>query len=498
MKKLLATFVSACLLVGTLPATVMADDFQTSITGGQDHEITTLKFNQSSYTIPIDGSIDFADEVTAYVGTTKIVQNPNLDFSFENNSTLAFVAYGSELTAIETSGSGVMTVTANSGTVVAKVTVNATSNTTTNATGFTLDQSIYTVPVGVEAEDFYLTITPTPTTATFTQAQEQEIFATLSSAFLDMGATLSATTIQDGNKYTLLLTAASLSNITADQWNATSAETGKLSLEFYYPNSNDSSSTSRIVKTFSVKSAEAVPAVTIGVAASTLSLKVGQTVNLDTYFKYGPSSSNVKKEIVMYTTYASDAEYFNDYAVLNSSHDLLGVAVGTVKVVAYLSNEPSQTASITVNVTATDASTSGTTSGTTSDTTSSTTSDSTTDSSTSDDYSDISLSTEFFAVNIPFIASLSNVASTDSVTWAISDTSVAEASAYEGKNIAITPKKLGSFTLTAYMNGQKIATTTVNVTYGTTDSADDEVTVTPPSTSTNPPTGDSWFKGLFF
>lgn len=100
-----------------------------------------------------------------------------------------------------------------------------------------------------------------------------------------------------------------------------------------------------------IENVKAVPALKIGGPAS-ITIEVGEVYNTADTVKFGPSNANVGKAFNIYNDFSNSNSDANDYAAIETNgKKIMGVKVGTNKVIAALNNN-TETATITVNVVA--------------------------------------------------------------------------------------------------------------------------------------------------
>lgn len=399
-KKVLSVALASALFVGAAASAsaVVWGDWDSSSKSGDDADITALAFTEKSYTIKNgDDPKNMNEVLTAYAGDKKIVQEPDLEWEISEND-LAFELNTEDnkatVAAFENKGSAVITVTANDGKV--KATCKVVAAPLTKATGFKFEKSTYALtagtyvankdiqePVNTPADGNTVKLVATPTDAKFSDIQKKE--------FENMQLALVASrniSVKDGNqllvnieqdqvlavskagnadgkfkfdKETLKEMYAGVTNArlvvvengtfgfatTGGTVNNGVVVNGSRSTPVKYDSSKEYAKidfpaydSDKIGKTISrdvrASTELAKPATRAGRSGS-ITIEVGQKVDLGDYVKYGPSDANYNREIEgsWSIDYYNAASTDDDFAVLNEDRDaVLGVAEGRVKAVA--------------------------------------------------------------------------------------------------------------------------------------------------------------------
>ena len=478
-KKVLSALLAAALFVGmAIPAFA---EYATSSLSGADEEITDLVFTAGSYDVKKDAELDLSQKVTAFAGKDKLVQNPTLEWSIEdNNVDLAFdMTNAGVVTASEDKGTAVVTVTANDGKVKAttKLVAAKADAEKKNATAFKFQKTSYTFTTGnvyANASDAVISVAVVPTTANaiFTPAQLTALKAQVPTLTKRDGTVFG---VKDFDEPVFVLDNdnSSDSKVVFKLSNAAKVspeiKSGKLSFASAFAKADDTP-IAATTKTATVNTTKAVPAIKFGKTGS-VTIEVGQTFDLSKKIKFGSSNANVGMAgVLTYENayYNDDAEY-DDYAVLENSK-VLGVAVGTNKIkVDFTSIDPSVKALdpvyITVKVVAKGALAA----------------------------SEAKLAADKAALTVggTYWLEVKNAPSdVANIKWTVEKNGVATILPESGAAIKIFAKKAGTAKVTATYNGVEIGTCVVTVTAaGTT-------TPVKPGVE-NPATGDSLFANLF-
>lgn len=456
-KKVLSALLAATLFVGmAIPAFA---SFPTSTVAGTDEEITALVFTADSYTVKNGSDLDLSEKVTAFVGKDKLVQDPTLEWSIEdNNVDLAFTLTNAGVaTASEDKGTAVVTVTANDGKVkaTAKLVAAKADADKKDAVTFKFEKASYTLRTGNYTVTDSVAIVPTSDAYAFTKEQFDALKAAKLTLTDRTGAEVKDVVISfdklDGNKVIFKVDASAAE---ADLKSLTFS-TGKVMFPI-------GTSTKEQVKSAKAVTTAAVAATKFGKTGS-VTIEVGQTYDLNKKIKFGPSNYNFGDGIDSWAQvyYNDDAEY-DDYAVVNEDGVVLGVAVGKNKIAATFGE---QTVEITVNVVAKGALAA----------------------------SEAKLAADKAALTVggTYWLEVKNAPSdVANIKWTVEKNGVATILPESGAAIKIFAKKAGTAKVTATYNGVEIGTCVVTVTAaGTT-------TPVKPGVE-NPATGDSLFANLF-
>lgn len=458
-KKVLSALLAATLFVGmAIPAFA---SFPTSTVAGTDEEITALVFTADSYTVKNGADLDLSEKVTAFVGKDKLVQDPTLEWSIEdNNVDLAFTLTNAGVaSASEDKGTAVVTVTANDGKVKAttKLVAAKADADKKDAVTFKFEKASYTLRTGNYNVTDSVAIVPTSDAYAFTKEQIDVLKAAKLTLTDRNGAPVKDVVISegtlDGGKIVFTVDA---NKAEADLKNLT-LSTGKVEFPI-------GKSTKEQVKSAKAVTTAAVAATKFGKTGS-VTIEVGQTYDLNKKIKFGPSNYNYGGEIAegdwAQVYYNDDAEY-DDYAVVNEKGVVLGVAVGKNKIAATFGE---QTVEITVNVVAKGALAA----------------------------SEAKLAADKAALTVggTYWLEVKNAPSdVANIKWTVEKNGVATILPESGAAIKIFAKKAGTAKVTATYNGTTIGTCVVTVTAaGTT-------TPVKPGVE-NPATGDSLFANLF-
>lgn len=546
MKKITASILATCMVAGMSTSAVMAwqlaEGFDTSSQDAAYTDANAIRFSQQLYTITNGDSRDFSsmNYTLAMLDYSNTARYVDIQFSLVDNDDLAFaLSTGGTVTAIE--GSGTATLKAEiidsegnvqaerTTTLVATPASTSTTSADRYATGFSFTTTGYQeVPdntqssAGAYVNNYTLTISATPSGAIFTSEQAAAIQAALNDEFgaeedafddansnvigfygegVELVRTASGTASTSygaGYSYMTATVANQDSSLYGTSWDGTaqtyvddvysSGNGGFVTLRVDFPNATVNSSgtfdTTMYYKSTKLKSVDTVGEAVIGSTSSAITVKVGDYVNLNNYFKVGPSNINaIEDGYDLYVDYAYDDSAYNDYAVLSNDSRyfgyMLGVAEGTVKVTATLNADRDQTA--TVYVTVVEATENAWYDRNTSIT-----------SSMSNDGADLTVGQ---IVDVTITGSIDP----DEIKWASGDESVIQVVG-NGSEVKFYGLKAGSAIIEAKdSTGTVIATFDLSVLGTSTDATtDDTTTDSDDDVSTNPNTGDSIFKGLFF
>ena len=144
MKKIISTLLAVSLLVSLA---VPAFASSTSSQSGDPSKVKTVAFDKSSYTIPKNSEIDFANEVSAFVDKTQLVLDANLTFELTNDTTGTFAISGSTVYAAESTGSATLVAHNIDGKIVGSMKISAgAQKPERQATGFKLEYGTYNIP----------------------------------------------------------------------------------------------------------------------------------------------------------------------------------------------------------------------------------------------------------------------------------------------------------------------------------------------------------------
>ena len=182
MKKIISTLLAVSLLVSLA---VPAFASSTSGMSGDSSKVTMAAFDKSSYTIPKNSEIDFANEVSAFVDKTQLVLDANLTFELTNDTTGTFAISGSTVYAAESTGTATLIVKNIDDKQVGTVKLVAgTQKPVREASGFRFVDKINNIPatskatstaIGVDAKPTTIKIAPTPTGSVFSKKNKTEI-----------------------------------------------------------------------------------------------------------------------------------------------------------------------------------------------------------------------------------------------------------------------------------------------------------------------------------
>ena len=189
-KKIIATLLAVSLLVSlAMPAFASTNSNQS----GDPEEVTMVAFDETSYAIQKDESVNFEEEVKAFASKDQLVLDPNLTFEIIDDNNGVFSMDGANISAVEKTGSATLIVKNIDDKKVGSIKITATNAKpeARAATGFRFEERTYNVPVAsldttsadpTDADKYTIKVIPTPTGAVFTQNNVDDIAAKVNPA----------------------------------------------------------------------------------------------------------------------------------------------------------------------------------------------------------------------------------------------------------------------------------------------------------------------------
>lgn len=469
MKRLISILVSiSILLITSIPVLAVSSQ------SGFDSDITSLKFDASSYTIKQGEVFDMNQHLVALAGTSQLVQEPIATWSLQNDNNFAFGIDQSTgiIDVIEPRGTATITVTANNGKVKAttKVVAVAAKRDSVEATGFAFEKSTFTILTGAQVESGSgdrITIIPSPSDAYFTSDQTNAITSVAVNGLTIKGQPdlVPSVEIANDKKIVLVYPLKSLYD-NKNPIKSTSINFGPVA----FPTSNGR--TVNINRSIRIDSKNAVQANAI-YGLENKSIKVGEKVLVDGLFKQGPSSHNITRTPEYNLDYIDNNSQVLDYADIIMIPDdngdekfyIQGVKVGKNKLTATINGN--RTAQIIINVIASDAS------------------NPTPPTTDNNGNPTVTNSTANIIVDQTLTLNVKDVPTGKVPTWKTSDTTMGTLSTSSGNPIVFKASRAGTVVVTAMIDGVDVSRTTINITGSR------------PGTTSNPQTSDKLMSNLW-
>lgn len=482
MNKTILCLLSLMILAFSIPPQAIALTFDMlSTQSGNSDEIISIKADAAVYHLAKGETLNLKDHLLAFCSNEQLCQNEAADYEFEMedpNLTFSLNQETGEICADEERGTATITIKANEGkvSVIIKVTadpeIRNAKDVFKKATGYRFEKQNYEIPVGESASDAIIKIVSIPDKAIFTPAQkeaiEKDIFLTISDK---NGNT--ANGIGNWNldtEYQIRFQQSDLKQLTEGTYQNPINKNNQIVVGVNFPRNNialddveTGKNTTFIKKTLSLKTVKAINAKKVLSTGKTITIEVGETRNISDLFKVSPANANVNWNLTYSTDYFDNEAAYNDYAIVNSSGDILGVAVGKNKIIAALSDS---TASAFINVDVVPVGTVYT--------------------------EKIKLDNESPMVGDMFTATLEDTTEAE-ITWKIDDTTIAEITHSKKMSVSISAKKAGIVALEAYQGSTLLERRLFAIKPA--DSDFNETSIIQPTG--NPQTGDSLFSNLF-
>lgn len=385
--KILATLLSVCLFAGLAVPAFAAVDVTTSPLTAAAEDGKTIVTTKSSLTIENGGTENLLDYVTLLVDKNLAADPSLLQWDIEGDDDGAFVNNGESYTAIADKGTAYAVVSTEDGKESIKIKLTAKpAARDIVATGFRFKDNAYNLQGGSEANatpfaDSVIKLAATPSGAKFSDTQKAKFDAIVTAwqalgAFfnadtagnVDMAA-LSGALAEDNKEYHITFTVADMGTINAFanspevglRWGngsgaafagttvtkVTDYNTLKIAMtDFPLANGTNTTRTSSTkVKVVAPKDFAAVR------NNGTLTIKVGETKDLDDWTKVIPTDTNAADTArSYYFDYYNSAADEMDFAAINSDNVIKGVKVGKFKVTATAENEAGTQLSTTFTV----------------------------------------------------------------------------------------------------------------------------------------------------
>lgn len=343
-QKIISVVLGLCLAVG-MAAPTFADINSSSLLGAGE-DATKIVRKKDSLTVKNGDTINILDYITVLVSNSQLASHDSLIFDIEDNGDLAFSQDGSEYTANESKGTATAVIKSENEKVVTKIKLNAAKSTVTYATGFKYENPSYSIAVNGAAStpDGVMKLVPTPSGAVFSKAQVDEIVASVA-AVNGITPTATGTQITSGaanGQYSdvvikLAGTDLASATVTASANQVTRVDAFTMGAT---SSKNARSATTKVAFVqYALKSQIA--------SKGTLTIKVGQTVDLLNNVKQGPSAASTEDDVSFSVDYYNEAAETFDYATIEGT-EITGVHTGKVKIIASLAG--GATTSFVVNV----------------------------------------------------------------------------------------------------------------------------------------------------
>jgi len=328
-KKILATLLAITLFVGIAVPAVMA---ASSDAAGDAKKVSKITIEKATYEIGVGdlAAKDFADQIAVFESDSKLVlDHGHIQYSLLANvgSSSDFKIEGSKVTALKPGVSATLTVFDNYGekarTTATIKSVAAAAATVKPIESFTFASSLYTLPVGVGAEDQKIVIESHPKGTVFDAAAKTAADTAVIAA-LAAGTTPLTTTagvvIADGTKIEYTILAAGAGNL------ASLAASGANESKVVTCDNFLASVTANFTATTAIRLVTAVPAAGVNIG-SELTVKVGERVAKPTVTYY-PTNANVNKAVTWsIEAFVNDGNAYQ-YAVVDGDK-ILGVNSNT-------------------------------------------------------------------------------------------------------------------------------------------------------------------------
>lgn len=223
-KKILSTLLAVCLFVGmAIPAVFAAS----SDAAGDAKKVSKITVLKDTYEITVGDSKKFADQISVFENDTKLVlDHGHIQYSLLANvgDSSDFEISGDEVKALKAGATATLTIFDNYGekarTSVKIKSVAGTVASTKKIESYTFENSLYTLPVGTDAEKQTIVVESHPKGTKFTHATANEavapVIATLASAGI---ANVTGAYNKDKNKVELTIPAASLTGLSTSNVN---------------------------------------------------------------------------------------------------------------------------------------------------------------------------------------------------------------------------------------------------------------------------------------
>lgn len=383
--KILATLLSVCLFAGLAVPAFAAVDVTTSPLTAAAEDGKTIVTTKSSLTIENGGTENLLDYVTLLVDKNLAADPSLLQWDIEGDDDGAFVNNGESYTAIADKGTAYAVVSTEDGKESIKIKLTAKpAARDIVATGFRFKDNAYSLQGGINGgaapyADSVIKLAATPSGAKFSDTQKAKFDAIVAvwddqDAFFksDAGITLGnlVGALAEGNKeYHITFTAANMGAVEpsgttptaglawGDAANAAFENTTVTKVTDYntlkiamtdFPLANGTNTT----RTSSTKVKVVAPKDFAAVRNNgTLTIKVGETKDLDDWTKVIPTDTNAADTARSYFfDYYNSAADEMDFAAINGDNVIKGVKVGKFKVTATAENEAGDTLSTTFTV----------------------------------------------------------------------------------------------------------------------------------------------------
>lgn len=323
-KKILATLLAITLFVGiAVPAAIAAS----SDAAGDAKKVSKITIAEATYTIVQGETKDFADQIAVYENDTKLVlDHGHIQYSLLANvgASSDFEIVGSTVKALKPGATATLTVFDNYGekarTTATIKSVAPSASASKAIESFTFAKSLYTLPVGVGAEDQKIVIESHPKGTTFDAAAktaaDTAVIAALGAATPAL-TTTAGTPIEGGTKIEYTILAADLAAEAATTANSSVVATCDNFL---------TTVTSNFTATTAFRLVTAVPAAGVNIG-NEMTVKVGERVALPTVTYY-PTNANVNKAVTWsIEAFVNDGNAYQ-YAVVDGDK-VLGVNSNT-------------------------------------------------------------------------------------------------------------------------------------------------------------------------